>query len=105
VVPSTNSADLLSPNLKTELNPAKPLDRVGIEEYPPQLNQLVLPHIFVDPDAQPQGDTLCYAIRSYKVARDDPQSDSTHAAGYSTCQAATRFRMYSIKEAVLHVTP
>jgi hypothetical protein len=33
----------------------------------------------------------CYAIRSYVVARDSKDSDSTHPAGYSTCQPATRY--------------
>jgi hypothetical protein len=33
----------------------------------------------------------CYAIRSYVVARDSKDSDSTHPAGYSTCQPAARY--------------
>jgi hypothetical protein len=33
----------------------------------------------------------CYSIRSYVVARDSKDSDSTHLAGYSTCQPATRY--------------
>jgi|ERR1022692_2421097 hypothetical protein len=40
----------------------------------------------------PDGPT-CYSIRTYRVVRDDPQSDSTSAAGYSTCQPVTRFRI------------
>jgi hypothetical protein len=35
----------------------------------------------------------CYAIRSYRVKRNDPQSDSTTIAGYATCQPATRFSL------------
>jgi hypothetical protein len=31
------------------------------------------------------GEPVCFSIRSYQVARDDPQSDSTHPVGYSTC--------------------
>lgn len=120
-VPSTNSADLLSLNLKSELNPAKPLDRIRIEEYRPRLNQLGLahilladpeplnqfgmPHIILGPDGLSLADTFCYAIRSYKVARDNPQSDSTHAVEYSTCQPATRFRMYTAEERVLSPKP
>ena len=49
--------------------------------------------VLVLPDGQPDGDTTCYAIRSYVVARDSKDSDSTHLAGYSTCQRANRFRM------------
>jgi hypothetical protein len=39
------------------------------------------------------GDTTCYAIRSYLVARDSKDSDSTHPAGYSTCRRASRYRL------------
>jgi hypothetical protein len=35
----------------------------------------------------------CYAIRSYVVARDSKNSDSTHPAGYSTCQTAQRYQL------------
>jgi hypothetical protein len=40
-----------------------------------------------------QNDANCFAIRSYRVARDDPESDSTRLAGYSECQPAARFQM------------
>jgi hypothetical protein len=42
-----------------------------------------------------QDDTVCLYIRSYRVIRDDPKSDSTRLAGYSECQPAARFRMKS----------
>ncbi len=45
-------------------------------------------------------DTTCYAIRSYVVARDSKDSDSTHPAGYSTCQPSNR---YQVKSADLRV--
>lgn len=47
--------------------------------------------VFVNPDNQPVDDTTCYAIRSYVVARDSKDSDSTHPVGYSTCQPAKRY--------------
>jgi len=40
-----------------------------------------------------QSDEVCYSIRSYRVTRDDPGSDSTRLAGYSECQPATRFQV------------
>jgi hypothetical protein len=43
-----------------------------------------------------QNDATCYSIRSYRVTRDDPQSDMTRPAGYSTCQPSTKFQ---VKEA------
>jgi len=56
----------------------------------------------LDPRAQQlltlqQDEKTCYTIRSYRVARESPDSDSTRPAGYSTCQRATRFQL---KEAV-----
>jgi hypothetical protein len=44
-----------------------------------------------------QDEKTCYTIRTYRVARESPDSDSTRPAGYSTCQRATRFQL---KEAV-----
>lgn len=44
-------------------------------------------------DGQFGDDTLCYTMRSYVVARDDKDSDSVHAVGYSTCQTASRYRL------------
>jgi hypothetical protein len=44
-----------------------------------------------------QDENTCYTIRTYRVARESPDSDSTRPAGYSTCQRATRFQL---KEAV-----
>ena len=38
---------------------------------------------------------LCYAIRSYVVAHDEKDSDSTHLVKASTCQPARRFHLKS----------
>jgi hypothetical protein len=38
-------------------------------------------------------DTTCYTIRSYVVARDSKDSDSTHRVSYSTCQPAARYQL------------
>ena len=45
-------------------------------------------------------DTTCYAIRSYVVARDAKDSDSTHPTGYSTCRPSDR---YHVKSAEIRV--
>jgi hypothetical protein len=41
-------------------------------------------------------DATCYSLRTYRVTRDDPESDSTRLAGYSTCQSAAGFRVKDI---------
>ncbi|HUO26175.1 MAG TPA: hypothetical protein VMU61_10935 [Candidatus Aquilonibacter sp.] len=74
------------------------LDPGRIEDYQPHLNHFVLPPEFrSQPRAQPQGDTFCYSIRSYQVARDNPHSDSTHPVKYSTCQPSARFTVHTIE--------
>jgi hypothetical protein len=35
---------------------------------------------------------VCYTLRTYRVARETPDSYSTRPAGYSTCQRASRFK-------------
>ena len=46
------------------------------------------PHILL-----PQSKSRCYSIRSYRFNRDNPYSDSTDLAEYSTCQAADNFQV------------
>ena len=44
-------------------------------------------------DGQLDADITCLKIRSYVVARDSKDSDSTHPVSYSTCQPASRYRL------------
>jgi hypothetical protein len=41
-------------------------------------------------------DATCYSIRSYRVTRDNPESDTTRLVGYSRCQPAIKVQ---VKEA------
>lgn len=59
----------------------------------PRTRRLVMPL-----DGQLDADTTCYTIRSYVVARDSKDSDSTHPAGYSTCQPSSRYRVRTTVE-------
>lgn len=36
---------------------------------------------------------VCYSMRSYRFTREEPSSDATKLRSYSTCAAATEFRM------------
>lgn len=47
-----------------------------------------------------QNDATCYSIRLYRVKRDDPESDSTKPAGYSTCQPSARFQVKTAVETI-----
>lgn len=40
----------------------------------------------------------CFTMRTYVVARDTPDSDSTHAAGYHECVPAWKFEMRSSEQ-------
>jgi len=52
--------------------------------------------VFIAPNGQLVTERLCYNIRSYVVARDEKDSDSTHTVKSSTCQLA---RQYHLKDA------
>lgn len=45
------------------------------------------------PSNESDAPPTCYAIRSYVVARDSNDSDSTHPVRYSTCQPAARYQL------------
>jgi hypothetical protein len=40
----------------------------------------------------------CFTMRSYVVARDSKDSDSTHPTGYSTCQPASKYRVKATQQ-------
>jgi len=44
------------------------------------------------------GVTTCLKIRSYVMARDSKDSDSTHPVGYSTCQPASKYRVRTTQQ-------
>jgi len=48
-------------------------------------------------------DTMCFAIRSYVVARDSKDSDSVHPVGYTTCVPAAKARLKTADEHVVLV--
>jgi hypothetical protein len=43
-------------------------------------------------------DATCFTMRSYVVARDSKDSDSTHPTGYSTCQPASKYRVKATQQ-------
>jgi hypothetical protein len=52
-------------------------------------------HRMLPEPALSENESTCYFLRSYRVTRDDPDSDSTSPAGYSTCLPGTRVQMKS----------
>ena len=49
-------------------------------------------------DGRLDDEATCYTMRSYVVARDSKDSDSTHLTGYSTCQRATKYRLKTTEQ-------
>lgn len=64
---------------------------------------VLTPRALANPEvANSVSGTTCFYIRSYLVARDSKDSDSTHLVGVSTCQPS---RQYSLKTTDLHPHP
>jgi hypothetical protein len=47
-----------------------------------------------------QNDTICYTLRTYRVARLSPESDATKPAGYSSCLRSSRFQLKTAVDTV-----
>jgi hypothetical protein len=61
----------------------------------PQTQAVIRPYL---PDGEISANWICYSIRSYVVARDDEDSDSTHPVSSSDCQPANRYRVKKAQE-------
>jgi len=81
-----------------------PLDRFQIDKYKVFRSNTNTRTLLVSPEADAgmilsglsgdlDGITTCLKIRSYVVARDSKDSDSTHPVSYSTCQPAKRYSL------------
>lgn len=88
-----------------------PFDRVHIDEFKTQRDFSPFKaeakndpiSLNLNDASASDGDGLCYTMRSYVVARDSKHSDATHPVSYSTCQKASRYRLYTTGSTV--VTP
>jgi hypothetical protein len=95
----------LIPNRPADLGSGQnPFDRMRVDQYQFDLSKIYPStrtfdlkgrSVTVTPsfDGQLDADTTCLKIRSYVVARDSKDSDSTHPVSYSTCQPASRYRL------------
>jgi hypothetical protein len=75
------------------LDPDRPDLVTGRQSSQPKTRTLVM-----GVDGPLDSDVTCYTIRSYVVARDSKDSDSTHRTGYSTCQPASRYRVKTTEQ-------
>jgi len=100
---SSADTDLLSLELNPDFNPPTPTDRNHVENYRAQLERPGTPQTWLQPDSP--ADHVCLKMRVYKVARDGPNSDSMHPAGYTTCSPAARFTTHTIDGVIQPATP
>jgi hypothetical protein len=70
-----------------------PAEQMPVDHHPFPSSRRALPS-----EAALGMDGFCLAIRSYRVMRDDPNSDSVHRVAYSTCVPAARVHMYTATE-------
>jgi hypothetical protein len=66
--------------------------RPTIDAFKTNALTFTMPQLRANPDAPGQR-SACYTMRNYRFMREDPSSDATKLKSYSTCQAATGFRM------------
>jgi|SRR5579863_2086620 len=87
---------MLSPYPIVESNSPNTLDQILGGDSSLRPTQLNLPRKFIINMDSPQADAVCLKMRVYKVARDGPNTDSIHPAGYTTCSPAARFVTHTI---------
>jgi len=93
------------PNQLADASSGKdPLNRLQVDKYKVFRSNTNTGTLLLGPEADAgmvlsglggdlDGVTTCLKIRSYVVARDSKDSDSTHLVSYSTCQPSTRYRV------------
>jgi len=96
----------ISPSLETKANvPQDPLTRLETSQPPDYRNdqhQGTKTFLFPSPgkgfviSPEALADNSCFAIRSYVMARDSKDSDSTHLAGYSTCVPSSKYQVREV---------
>jgi hypothetical protein len=101
---SFNAQDQLLPLLSLTGEPGaqttskvEPAEHMGIGPYQAPKTQFDFSnrHRPAPSEAELGMEGYCLAIRSYRVVRDDPHSDSVHRVAYTTCVPAARVHMYT----------
>ena len=96
----------ISPSIEAKANvPQDPLARLETSQPPRYKNDpggdtktFFFPSpgngFVISPEAL--ADNLCFAIRSYVMARDSKDSDSTHLVGYTTCVPSRKYQVRTV---------
>jgi hypothetical protein len=87
----------IEPHSRTNL-----LDGLQADQFKPPLKFQVPHNNRAATDDDSTAVRSCLSMRSYVVARDEPNSDSVHLVKYSTCQPTER---YQVKSADVRVLP
>jgi hypothetical protein len=88
--------------------PSDPMDRMRIDQYvldqgkgdfrTGRSNEAKRRTLVMGLNGPLDTDATCFTMRSYVVARDSKDSDSTHPTGYSTCQPASKYRVRTTQQ-------
>jgi hypothetical protein len=100
-LPASSSDRIRVDQFRLPLSPPSEVDShnsilpVGGDPVPASMGPV---HRFLGKGAPPEDSaSTCYSMRSYRVKREDPNSDATTLVGYSTCQSAARFQVKSVE--------
>jgi hypothetical protein len=100
--PAVNSSPMSNPEPWRIIPKATDATKLGTQAWNQNLSLtpgVLTPRALANPEvASSMNGTTCFYIRSYLMARDSKESDSTHLVGVSTCQPA---RQYGVKTTVL----
>jgi hypothetical protein len=91
-----NNAQLLAPQSAQpglRIGPLQDFHLHGTTPAPETYRIIPAPGTYGKTLPSDRSEVVCYSIRSYRVTRDDPESDSTRPSGYSTCQPSDRFQV------------
>lgn len=103
-LPSDSSDRILVDQFRLPANPllgsnSREREAEALSGYDFHLSQGFPLGRFLKPETAPEDSaSICYSIRTYRMKRDDPQTDVTRPDGYSTCQPATRFAVKSVED-------
>jgi|SRR5579862_235822 len=100
---TSNDPNSSSENARWKIIPNPPLtfdspDHIRIDQFRLDNSRKATRTLRLDSNGSLDTDVTCYTMRSYVVARDSKDSDSTHPINYSTCQPASKYRVKTTQQ-------
>jgi hypothetical protein len=101
--PLSNDARPSTENMPWKIIPDPPSnfdspDHIRIDQFRFDNSPKNTRTLLMDSNGSLDTDATCYTMRSYVVARDSKDSDSTHPTNYSTCRPASKYRVRTTQQ-------